>query len=54
MRKLLKVVAPPKSNADLRLPVAESIDDPPDGECRAGGPVGFQETDEDHATEEDG
>lgn len=48
------MVASTKLHADLRLAVANSVDDPPDSKCGAGGPVGFQEAHDDHATEKDG
>ena len=48
------MVAPPKSNADLRLPITKPIDDPPDGKSGAGGPVRFHEADADHTTEKYG
>lgn len=53
-REILEVVASTKLHADLRLAVANSVDDPPDSKCGAGGPVGFQEAHDDHATEKDG
>ena len=48
------MVAPPKPNTPLRLTVANSVDDPPDGKGGAGGPVRFQQADEHHTAEEDG
>lgn len=52
-REFLEMIAPPKTNANLRPAVADGVDGAANRIRRSRGPVGLQDADEDHASQED-